>query len=218
VRHQVAGRIPANPRRKYSWTEALDVYLREHYYGGLNQRFKVINQVVRMTAFPRWFIKRQAPRLGLCLHNPNRRAWTAEEVGILERWVGQISSHAIAKRLHRSENSVALKLKGMKISRRVRSGYTMRDLMLCLGEDHHKIQRWMAEGWLRDHPQGTKRHDGNGHDIHRYSERDLLKFIAEHPNEINLGKVDQLWFLDLVLLHGCQVKNGEQQTTMDTNV
>jgi len=31
-------------------------------------------------------------------------------------------------------------------------------------------------------------------------EDDIVDFIRNHPQEINLGKVDQIWFLDLVLL------------------
>lgn len=38
--------------------------------------------------------------------------------------------------------------------------------------------------------------------MHRIREEDLLNFIRNHPREINLGKVDQTWFLDLVLLRG----------------
>jgi hypothetical protein len=81
----------------------------------------------------------------------------------------------------------------------------MRDLELCLGEDHHKISKWIANGWLQDRLQGTQRRDGNGHDIHRIREQDILDFIKHHPQEINLGKVDQMWFLDLVLLKGREV-------------
>jgi hypothetical protein len=43
---------------------------------------------------------------------------------------------------------------------------------------------------------------GNGNDIHRIREKDVLSFMKRHPAEINLGKVDQTWFLDLVLLRG----------------
>ena len=74
------------------------------------------------------------------------------------------------------------------------------------GEDHHKVQRWVARGWLRDRLQGTRRHDGNSHDIHRFSEKDILAFLKRHPEQINLGKVDQLWFLDLVLLRGTELR------------
>ena len=81
----------------------------------------------------------------------------------------------------------------------------MRDLEECLGEDHHKIQKWISSGWLRDRLQGTRRHDGNGHDIHRFREKEILAFIKNHPEEINLGKVEPLWFLDLVLLRGAEL-------------
>jgi hypothetical protein len=53
--------------------------------------------------------------------------------------------------------------------------------------------------------QGTRRHDGNGKDIHRIREEDILDFVRNHPQEFNLGKVDQTWFLDLVLLKGREV-------------
>lgn len=43
---------------------------------------------------------------------------------------------------------------------------------------------------------------GNGE---RILEQDVLDFIKSHPQEINLGKVDQTWFLDLVLLKGREV-------------
>jgi hypothetical protein len=87
------------------------------------------------------------------------------------------------------------------------------------GEDHHKIQKWIANGWLCDRLQGTQRHDGNGHDIHRFREKDILAFIKKHPQEINLGKTDQTWLLDLVLLRGsevpetaehCNVRDGDK--------
>jgi DNA-binding CsgD family transcriptional regulator len=157
--------------------------------------------MIRLTGLPRWYIKRQAARLGLTMHT-DRRPWTRAELDVLEHLVGCVSSATIAKRLGRAESSVVNKLKRMQTSRRLRNGYTMRDLEMCLGEDHHKIAGWIKNGWLQDHLQGTLRHDGNGNDIHRIREEDILNFVRNHPQEINLGKVDQTWFLDLVLLKG----------------
>jgi hypothetical protein len=91
----------------------------------------------------------------------------------------------------------------------------MRDLEECLGEDHHKIQRWIENGWLRDRLQGTRRHDGNGSDIHRFRERDILAFIKEHPQEIRLGCVDQNWFLDLLLLKGREIRETTTARQID---
>jgi len=43
-------------------------------------------------------------------------------------------------------------------------------------------------------------------------------FIRRHPEELNLGKVDAIWFLDLVLLNGKEIgaeiaarPNGESE-------
>lgn len=193
---------------KYVWRPEYDEHLKTHYYGGLNRRFLVLNRMIRLTGLPRWYIKRRAARLGLTMHI-DRRPWTTGEIDLLERLVGSVSTATIAKRLRRPENSVVTKLKRIGTSRRVRNGYTMRELEMCLGEDHHKIQRWIAAGWLPDNLQGTRRHDGNGKDIHRIREKDILNFVRNHPQEINLGKVDQTWFLDLVLLKGREVREAK---------
>ena len=186
---------------KYVWRPEYDDYLKAHYYGGLNRRFQVLNRMIRETGLPRWYIKKRAASLGLTMHQ-DKRPWTAEEEESLERLLGKVSALTIARRLKRTEASVVLKIKRLGVSRRVRNGYTMRDLETCLGEDHHKIQRWVADGWLRDRLQGTRRHDGNGRDIHRFREKDILGFIRQHPLEINLGRVDAVWFLDMILLKG----------------
>jgi len=163
--------------------------------------------MIGLTGLPRWYIKRQAARLGLTMHM-DLKPWTRAESHVLDDLVGRVSAATIAKRLHRPLSSVVNKCKHMRISRRVRDGYTMRDLELCLGEDHHKISAWIKNGWLQDRLQGTRRPDGNGRDIHRIREKDILDFLRNHPQEINLGKVDQTWFLDLVLLKGREVRQG----------
>jgi hypothetical protein len=201
---------------KYTWRPEYDAHLKTHYFGGLNRRFKVLNQMVRMTGLPRWYIKRQAVRLALTMKT-DRRPWTEAELKLVEHLVGRVSAATIAKRLHRPESSVVNKLKRLGTSRRVREGYTMRDLEQCLGEDHHKISVWIANGWLRDRLQGTNRHGGNGNDIHRIREKDVLHFIKNHPQEINLGKVDQVWFLDLVLLRGREVPEAETSRVEKTD-
>jgi len=200
---------------KYTWRPEYDAHLKVHYFGGLNRRFQVLSRMVRMTGLPRWYIKHQATRLGLTMHI-DRRPWTRVEMDLLENLVGRVSSATIARRLRRPESSVVNKLKRMGTSRRVRDGYTMRELELCLGEDHHKIAGWIKNGWLGDRLQGTHRHNGNGNDIHRIREKDILNFIRSHPQELNLGKVDRTWFLDLVLLKGRGVREATLPRSIDT--
>lgn len=199
---------------KYVWRPEYDEYLNAHYYGGLNRRFQVLNRMIRETGLPRWYIKKRAARLGLTMHQ-DKRPWTAAEEEIIERLVGKVSALTIAKRLKRTEASVVLKIKRMGVSRRVSNGYTMRDLEECFGEDHHKIERWIVNGWLRDRLQGTRRHDGNGCDIHRFREKDILAFIKEHPQELTLARVDQTWFLDLLLLKGRSIRESTTSRQSD---
>ena len=180
------------PRPQYVWLPQHSATCAHYYYcGGLNRRDRVIRELARQTGFPRWYIKPQARRLGLSMHQ-DRRPWTQAELDILDQLLGKVSAATIAKRLKRTETSVVMKIKALGHSRRVCEGYTMRDLEKCLGEDHHKIQKWIANGWLRDRLQGTRRHDGNGHDIHRFSEKDILAFIKQHPQEVASAKSTKL--------------------------
>src|SRR5260370_15978982 len=87
---------------KYEWVPKHHAYLREHYHGGLLQRGRVIRALARVTGFPRWYIKRQAQRLGLTMHT-NQRSWTPDDLVILERLLGKVSAVTIAKKLKRTE-------------------------------------------------------------------------------------------------------------------
>jgi hypothetical protein len=66
-------------------------------------------------------------------------------------------------------------------------------------------ERWIGPGWLRNQLQDTNRHDGSDHNFHKLRDADLLEFIKAHPQEINLGKTDGVWLLDLILLRGAEL-------------
>ena len=72
---------------------------------------------------------------------------------------------------------MVIKSTALRHSQRVTEGCTIRDLELCLGEDHHRIQNWIASCWLRDSSQGTRRNNGKGHDRHRFQEKEIPDFI-----------------------------------------
>jgi hypothetical protein len=58
-------------------------------------------------------------------------------------------------------------------------------------------------------PSGHAPPWGNGNDIHQIRENDVLRFLRTHSEEINLGKVDQTWFLDLVVLRGRELREAK---------
>ena len=58
---------------KYVWLPQHEAYLPAHYHGGLHQRSRTIRALIQQTSFPRWYIKRQACRLGLTMHLGGRQ-------------------------------------------------------------------------------------------------------------------------------------------------
>jgi hypothetical protein len=85
---------------KYTWLPKHDANLKANYFGGVNRRFQVLTRMVRMIGLPRWYIKRQAARLGLTT-KIEPRPWTQAELDRLQNLVGRLSSATIARRLRR---------------------------------------------------------------------------------------------------------------------
>lgn len=79
--------------------------------------------------------------------------------------------------------------------------YSANSLSKLLGIDAHGVTNWIKKGWLRCEMKGTlrtstpNRHSGDTHLIHQDW---LYEFICQHPTEIELKKVDQLWFLHII--------------------
>lgn len=181
-------------RRKpctYVWTPKHDQVLRDRYDSRIKGRAVEIAQA---WGWPDWVIKQRAAYLGLTHPPVDRKPWTKEEEQFLWLHAGSKHLNWIRKQLGRSLSSVALKLKRMRISYRWREGYTLRELELCFGTDHHVIERWVKEGKLRVRHRGTDR----DHDAWCVSDDAVLRFIQDHPMSFRLDKVDQFWFMDLI--------------------
>ncbi len=180
--------------RKYFWTTEREPYLREHYDGKVYGR---VSEIGKRFGFPMWEVKRHATRLGLT-HPMDRRDWAEEEEAFLWDHAGRRTPEWIAKKLERSLSSVILKFKRMRITRKYREGYTMRELELCFGMDHRLIDRWIKDGKLRA-PRRPHKGPRAGYDVR---DSDVLQFIKDHPMEFRLDKVDQFWFMDLITSGG----------------
>jgi hypothetical protein len=176
--------------KKYVWTPELDALLRQHYDGRIKGRAA---EVAAKLGWPRWVITKQAAALGLC-YPADRRDWTKKEESFVSWHAGYRTVNWMSKQLKRSLSSVVLKLKRMKISRRIRKGYTMRDLEACFGIDHHGIEKWVRAGQLQIRKRNTKR----PLDIWWVEDAQILAFIQAHPMVFRLDKVDQRWFMDLI--------------------
>jgi hypothetical protein len=76
--------------------------------------------------------------------------------------------------------------------------YSAYSLAQALGIDPHAVTRWIKSGHLKAKFRGTARGPQQNGDSYLIQEKDVRRFILEHPTDIDLRKVDQLWFLDLL--------------------
>lgn len=184
-------------RRKYEPTPQIQDYLRQFYKGSPRQRGRAVRLLARERGLPRWWIIRQAQKLGLG-YPMRRKNWNEQEISWLEENVGQLCPERLAVHLGRSLNSVVLKIKRLHLSRRTRRGwFTLRDLEIGFGEDHRRIYEWVKRRWLRagrdDRIAGS-----SGMPFWRFTIDAVREFIWNHPTEFDLKKADQGWFLNLV--------------------
>lgn len=182
--------------RKYRWTAERDQVLRDRYDSRLRGRATAI---AASLGWPAWVVKKRAQQLGLSRPWPaGRRDWTDHELRFLEQWSGRRASIWIARRLKRSETSVVVRQKRLDLCRRVRAGYTLRDLCAVFGVDHHTVARWADQGKLAVTRRQTGRTELQG-DPWSIDEAAVVAFVRQHPGEVDLRKVDQAWFFDVIV-------------------
>ena len=97
----------------------------------------------------------------------------------------------------RTVTGIRLKLKRMRF-KHDGSFYSAYSLAQALGIDPHAVTRWIKSGHLKAKLRGTARGPQQNGDSYLIQEKDVRRFILEHPTDIDLRKVDQLWFLDLI--------------------
>jgi hypothetical protein len=190
----------ARRRRQYIFTPQLDDRIREIYVSHPGAKTRPgIRQLADRTGIPRWALRKRARELSLARTKEN--PWSEPELVILARYAW-MSDERIRLKLKaagyaRTVTGVHLKLKRMRFKSDP-SFYSGKGLADALGIDSHIVTRWIKAGHLRAKLRGTKRTDQQGGDTYLIRERDVRRFILEHPTEIDLRKVDQLWFLDLI--------------------
>ena len=194
------GRAKIQSGRKYIFTDQIDQLIRAIY---LNHRDTNKRPSIRLLAtkvgMPHWALKRRARELGLA--RTKELPWSEPELQILARhaWMSdeRIRLKLKAAGYTRTITGIHLKLKRMRF-KHDGSFYSANGLAQALGIDSHAVTRWIKSGHLKAKLRGTARTERQNGDIYLIQERDVRRFILEHPTDIDLRKVDQLWFLDLI--------------------
>ena len=187
-------------RRKYGFSAQIDQRIQEIYLCHPNAKtLPGVRQLAEQVGIPHWALKKRARELGLA--RTKERPWSEPELAILARYAW-MSDERIRLKLKaagyaRTVTGIHLKLKRMRFKCDP-SFYSGKGLAQALGIDSHVVTRWIKSGHLRAQLRGTARGEQQGGDIYLIREKDVRRFILEHPTEIDLRKVDQLWFLDLI--------------------
>ena len=180
------------PKRKFSWDADMDRFLAQHYDTTVRGRSRAI---AAKLGVPRWAVTRRAAALGLS--RTKDQLWTPEEEEYLERNYHRTSMKALVKHLSRSTTAVRLKARRLGLRKRG-EGYTARSLALALGVDPHWVLARIRAGKLTATHRRTERTGAQGGDSWLITEKAVVAFVRECPYELDLRKVDQLWFMDMV--------------------
>jgi hypothetical protein len=192
--------IKSRSRVKYVFTNQIDELIRGIYLDRPGAKTRPgIRVLAKKVGIPHWALKKRARELGLA--RTKETPWSEPELEILARYAW-MSDERIRLKLKaagysRSATGIHLKLRRMRFKHDP-GFYSANGLAQALGIDSHAVTRWIRSCHLKAKLRGTARGEKQNGDIYLIREKDVRRFILEHPTEIDLRKVDQLWFLDLV--------------------
>ncbi len=191
---------PRRVRRKYTFTDQIDQLIRELYLNRPDSKTRPgIRALAKKVAIPHWALKKRARELGLA--RTKELPWSEPELQILARYAW-MSDERLSLKLKsvgytRSATAIRVKLKRMSF-KKGGDFYSANSLAQALGIDPHAVTRWINAGQLKATSRGTARGARQNGDIYLIREKDVRRFVLEHPSDIDLRKVDQLWFLDML--------------------
>ena len=183
--------------RKHTASEYIDQRIRDGYAAARakGDYARLADELGR----PRWWVQKRAAALGLTRTVRTRLdAWSAGELELIERW-GTCTLPVIRRKLAaagytRTETAIAVKLKRLRIDRDDPDRWSPGDVARALGVDPATVRDWIARRGLAAVTVG--RSDRARLAIERKALRGWIKL---HPRYVDLRRVDQVWFMDLIL-------------------
>lgn len=186
--------------RRYSIEPWIDREIERAYQ---SPRRGAIAELAARVMRPRGWLKSRALALGIAVARIKEPPWSAEEIALLER-LAHHRIETIAQKFRdagfrRTPTAIAVKRKRLKLSIQDPDHYTACQLAALMGVDVKVVTRWIAREGLRASRRGTLRTAQQGGDMWWIARSDLLRWMRDHAQLIDLRKVDRYWFLDLVL-------------------
>lgn len=193
---------PPSRRKKYFLTPEIELMLRRIYEFRFRGKERPPDVPIGPKAYARQLgvpgevMTKFAAELGLS--RVKEKPWSKPELDLLEKF-GHFSPAVIQRKLSRknytrSRAAIILMRKRQEAHKHA-PYYSAHALSVLFGVDGHMItDRWIGRGWLRFTYKGTAKK----HDTKLIHQRWVKAFILAHPEEVDLKKVDQIWFLNLI--------------------
>ena len=145
-------------------------------------------------------VKQQVSIMGLAKRSDYARPWTPKEDEKLIELIGKHCPRRVARMMHRSINSVVVRSKRLRCSRRARNGwYCKREVCEILGMDHKWVQRRIDSGALKATYHYDHRPSQLGGSSWHIEEKDLRDFIRRYPQELNGRNMDIIAVVDILV-------------------
>ena len=129
----------------------------------------------------------------------DRRPRTLKEKEILAKLIPLYCPRVVARKMHRSLNSVVVMSKRLNIHRRYREGwFTKREVCEILAHDHKWVQARIYSGALKASSHYGERPTQKGMSAWHIDQNDLVAFIRRHPEELVGCNIDIIMIVELL--------------------
>ncbi len=186
-------------RLKYRPTATIDAEILRAYLQQRQGDKQALGRVSASLGWPSWAIARRGAQLGVT--RAKEAAWSREEEELLEK-AGHLTCAAIQIHFrragyNRSCAAIQMKLNRLRIKQNL-DGYSANGLAAAFGVDVHKVLTWISRRLLEAERRGTERTIQQGGDTWWITHSAVKRFVLRAPEEIDLARVEKLWFLDLL--------------------
>jgi hypothetical protein len=184
---------------KYRPNPQTDGLIREAYLRQRRGDRSALKAVSWQLGWTRSAVCKRGAELGLA--RVKEKIWSEHEERVLAQF-GYLAPTGIQRKLAdagftRSITAIQVKLNRNRIKSNL-EGYSACQLAEALGIDVKKVLRWIQQGILRAERRGTERLPQQGGDMWWISDPSVRRFILRFPGEIDLARVEKIWFLNLL--------------------
>ena len=196
IKHRVGSTAGRRFARIHPPRDDIDMMIREAYLSAKKRGY--LADLSKRIGRPEHWVQRRASSMGLTRGRGRVDGWTAEELAIVEEWA-MTGHRVIVKKLAdagftRTESAVAVQMKRRQIDRTDPDQWTATQVAPLLGVNPSTVADWVERRGLK-----AKRQSWGPFGRLQIKRADLKAWVKANRGYVDLRRVDQSWFLELLL-------------------